>query len=238
MVTAEHPDTLAVRVAEVRGRIARAAESVGRDPDGVRLIAVTKTHPIEVVRAAVAAGLQDLGENRVDELLAKSAEVAARWHLVGQLQRNKVRDVVGRATLIHSVDRAQLVDAIGRHAVAGRLTQDVLIQVNVGEDPAKGGCSLAEVSELVSYASGTPGLRVVGLMTVPPLPGAGLAPDDAARPLFRRLRELRDELLLQHPGLTELSMGMTDDLESAVQEDATMVRIGSALFGSREKGTR
>jgi len=174
----------------------------------------------------------------VTELVAKSEAVAARWHLVGQLQRNKARDVVGRATLIHSVDRVQLVDAIGRHAAARGLVQDILVQVNVGDDPAKGGCSLVEVGELVSYAAGTPGVRVVGLMTVPPLPGEGVAPDDAARPLFRQLRAVRDRLRAQHPELVELSMGMSDDLESAVQEDATMVRIGSALFGSRVKGAR
>lgn len=238
IVTTQSGAELDRRISEVRGRIARAAESVGRDPSQVRLVAVTKTHPIDVVRSAAAAGLHDLGENRVDELVAKSAEVAVRWHLVGRLQRNKVRDVVGRASLIHSVDRPQLADAIGRHAAADERVQDVLIQVNVGDDPAKAGCSLAGVGELVSYASSTPGVRVVGLMTVPPLPGAGIAPDDAARPLFRRLREVRDGLQGQHPDLVELSMGMSDDLGSAVEEGATMVRIGSALFGSRQEGTR
>lgn len=238
IVTTQSGDELERRISAVRGRVRLAAESVGRDASQVRLVAVTKTHPIDVVRSAIAAGLHDLGENRVDELVAKSGEVEASWHLVGQLQRNKVRDVVGRASLIHSVDRLQLIDAIGRHAVAGELVQDVLVQVNVGDDPAKAGCSLAEVGELVSYASSTPGVRVVGLMTVPPLPGQGVAPDDAARPLFRRLREVRDALHGQYPDLVELSMGMSDDLGSAVQEGATMVRIGSALFGSRQEGTR
>lgn len=230
--------SLATRVAHVRERIARAAATVGRDPAEIRLVAVTKTHPVDVARAAVAAGLQDLGENRVDELVAKSAQLEARWHLVGQLQRNKARDVVGRAVLIHSVDRGPLVDTIGRLATERGLVQDVLVQVNVGDDPAKAGCRLAEVGDLVSYAAVTPGVRVVGLMTVPPLPGAGLAADDAARPLFRRLRETRDALQAEFPDVVELSMGMSDDLGSAVQEGATMVRIGSALFGSREEGTR
>ena len=230
--------SLGERVARVRARIAHAAATVDRDPAEVRLIAVTKTHPVDVARAAVAAGLDDLGENRVDELVEKSTQLEARWHLVGQLQRNKVRDVVGRVALIHSVDRTQLVDTIGRLATERGLVQDVLVQVNVGDDPAKAGCRLAEVGDLVSYAAATPGVRVVGLMTVPPLPGAGLAPDDAARPLFRRLREARDELRAEHADLVELSMGMSDDLGSAVQEGATMVRIGSALFGSREEGTR
>jgi pyridoxal phosphate enzyme (YggS family) len=229
------PHELDLRIARIHERIARAAESVGRDPAGVRVVAVTKTHPSQVAQAAVAAGLHDLGENRVDELVSKSSLVEARWHLVGRLQSNKARDVVGRATLIHSVDRRSLVDVIGKHAVARGLVQDVLVQVNVGEDPAKGGCSLAGLPDLVSYASEAPGVRVVGLMTVPPLPEEGVEPSAAARPLFRVLREARDELRADHAALEELSMGMSDDLEAAVQEDATMVRIGSALFGARDE---
>ena len=231
-------EQLAARIATLRDRIARAAAVVDRDPAEVTVVAVTKTHPLEVARAAVTAGLLDLGENRVDELVAKSSEVEARWHLVGRLQRNKVREVIGRAVLVHSVDRRSLVDAISRHAAASGIVQDVLLQVNVGEDPAKGGCSLAEVPDLVAYASASPGVRVVGLMTVPPLPGGGVAPSDAARPHFRALREARDRLRPDHPGLEELSMGMSDDLEAAVQEHATMVRVGSALFGAREEVTR
>jgi pyridoxal phosphate enzyme (YggS family) len=237
-VTTIDAELLAQRIAALRARIAQAAAAIDRDPAGVRIVAVTKTHPVEVARAAVAAGLVDLGENRVDELVAKSSEVEARWHLVGQLQRNKVRQVVGRAALIHSVDRRSLVEALSRHAEASGVVQDVLLQVNVGEDPAKGGCSLAELPDLVAYAAGSPGLRVVGLMTVPPLPGEGVAPADAARPLFRALREARDRLRPEHPGLEELSMGMSDDLEAAVQEHATMVRVGSALFGAREEVAR
>ena len=230
--------TLENRIAGVRRRIAAAAQQADRDPDDIRLIAVTKTHPVATVRAAVAAGLRDLGENRTDELVEKSTVIEARWHLVGRLQRNKVRDVIGRATLIHSVDRPSLIDAIGRQAVVRGLVQDVLLQVNVGEDPAKGGCRLAELPDLVSYASSSPGVRVVGLMTVPPLPGAGVDPSDAARSFFRVLREARDRLRPGHPTLEELSMGMSDDLEAAVLEGATMVRIGSALFGAREEVIR
>ena len=229
--------TVARRVAAVRARIDAAARTAGRDPDAVRLVAVTKTHPIELARVALEVGLIDLAENRVDELAHKHEQVAARWHLVGQLQRNKVRDVVGRAHLIHSVDRRTLVDTIGRHATARGLVQDVLIQINVGDDPAKGGCDLADAEDLVSYAVGSPGVRVIGLMTVPPLPPDGVDPTTAAGPLFRRLREVRDGLRIIHPEVQELSMGMSDDLESAVQEGATMVRVGSALFGSRGEVT-
>jgi len=224
---------LAPRIAEVRARIAHAAASVGRDPAGVRIVAVTKTHPVAVALAAVAGGLLDLGENRVDELVTKCSAVEARWHLVGRLQSNKAREAIGRAALIHSVDRRSLIDVLDRHAQAHGLVQDILLQVNVGEDPAKGGCSLAELPDLVSYASEAPGVRAVGLMTVPPLPGEGVVPSDAARPVFRALREARDALRADHAALEELSMGMSDDLEAAVQEDATMVRIGSALFGAR-----
>jgi pyridoxal phosphate enzyme (YggS family) len=229
---------LEARLAAVRDRIERAASIAGRDPLQVRLVAVTKTHPVGLARMARGLGVEDLGENRVDELVAKQAEVDARWHLVGQLQRNKVRDVVGRADLIHSVDRSRLIDAVGRQATLQGRVQDILVQVNVGDDPAKGGCRLADVADLVSYAVGTPGVRVVGLMTVPPLPPAGVDPDTAARPLFRRLREVRDELRGSHPELQELSMGMSDDLESAVEEGATMIRIGSALFGPRGEAAR
>ncbi len=226
-------EQLRARIDRVRERISSAARAVGRDPDDVRLVAVTKTHPVETVQAAVAAGLHDLGENRTDELARKSSQVVATWHLVGRLQRNKVRDVVGRAALIHSVDRPSLLDAISRSAAQLEVVQEVLLQVNVGEDPAKGGCSLPELFELVSYASSLPNVRVVGLMTVPPLPAAGEDANQAARPFFHRLREARDTLRADYPDLAELSMGMSDDLEAAVQEEATMVRIGSALFGQR-----
>jgi len=225
---------LDTRVADLRERVATAARRAGRDPQEVRIIAVTKTHPPEVAAAAVAAGLDDLGENRVGELVRKAGAVpAARWHLVGQLQRNKVRDAVGTAALIHSVDRRELVAAIGRHAVGCGAVQDVLVQVNVAADPAKSGCRLDDLEGLLTYASAVDGVRVVGLMTVPPLPPAGTDPAATAGPAFRRLREARDGLHGRFPGLVELSMGMSDDLEVAVAEGATMVRIGTALFGVR-----
>lgn len=224
---------LSDRIAHLRARIAVAAAESGRDPESVRLIAVTKTHPSATASAAVAAGLTDLGENRPAELVAKATLVAARWHLIGQLQRNKVRDVVGVATLIHSVDRSPLVDAIARRAEELGLVQDVLVQVNVADDPAKSGCSLAELDALVTYARDRPSVRVVGLMTVPPLPAAGSDPVGEARRWFERLRTARDRLRAIDPQVNELSMGMSDDVEAAVREGATMVRVGSALFGER-----
>jgi PLP dependent protein len=230
---------LTARIAQLRARIVAACTAAGRDPSAVTLIAVTKTHPDATVLAAIGAGLSDLAENRVQELARRFATLpdatsgTVRWHLVGQLQRNKVRDVVGRVSLIHSIDREPLLDTVSKHALAAGIVQDVLIQVNVGDDPAKGGCSLGRLEGLVTYAATVPGVRVVGLMTVPPLPPAGSSVQDTAGPCFRRLREERDRLRARFPALEELSMGMSDDLEVAVEEGATMIRIGSALFGQR-----
>jgi PLP dependent protein len=236
-VTAASATTLAERLAAVRGRIERAARAAGRDPDDVLLLGVTKTHPPEVGRAAVELGLLDLAENRVQELLAKRPEVpGARWHLVGLLQRNKARDVVGDDVLIHSVDRRSLVDELSRRAARAEVVQRILVQVNVGDDPAKGGCHLTETADLVAYARSRPNLAVEGLMTIPPLPPAGQDAATAARPHFAALRTQRNELRATMPELVHLSMGMSADLEAAVAEGATMVRIGTALFGPRGTG--
>ena len=225
------------RLAATRERIAVAARAAGRDPGEVLLLGVTKTHPPEVGVRAVAHGLEDLAENRVQELVAKRDEVTgARWHLIGQLQRNKVRDLIGTRVLIHSVDRRSLVDELSRRAERAGAIQRVLIQVNVGDDPAKGGCHLTETAELVAYARGRPHLAVEGLMTIPPLPPSQVDPGTAARPLFRALREERDRLRERYPEVLHLSMGMSGDLEAAVAEGATMVRVGTALFGPRGGG--
>jgi PLP dependent protein len=227
----------AERLATVRSRIASAAEAAGRSPADVTLIGVTKTHPPALAQLAVSAGLVDLGENRVQELLAKQPRVTgARWHLIGRLQRRKARDVVGRHVLVHSVDRPELADALSRRAAAAGVVQRVLVQVNVGEDPAKGGCHLNEAAELVAYARDLPNLAVEGLMTMPPLPPEGVDHATAARPLFAALRAERDRLRDRFPEVVHLSMGMTADLEAAVAEGATMVRVGTALFGPRGEG--
>jgi PLP dependent protein len=227
---------LRARAETVRARIASAARDAGREPDDVRLVAVTKTHPVEVVRAALAAGLTDLGENRVQELRAKrDAAPEARWHLIGRLQRNKVRHVVDGHTLIHSLDRAELADEIQARSARLGVVQPVLVQVNVGDDPAKGGCAVHRTGELVAYAQALPNLLVTGLMTVPPLPPPGSDPRAAATVHFARLRELRDEVRRAAPTVVELSMGMSADLEAAVAEGATMVRVGTDLFGARDE---
>lgn len=228
---------VATRLAHVRDRIAAACARVDRSPATVRIIGVTKTHPPALGRAAVASGLIDLAENRVQELVAKQAHVpGARWHLVGRLQRNKVRDVVGRQVLVHSLDRARLADALSRRAREAGVLQQVLVQVNVGDDPAKGGCHVDEALDLISYARDLPHLAVEGLMTMPPRPDDEAGARDA-RESFARLRELRDEARSRFPEVLHLSMGMSSDLETAVTEGATMVRIGTALFGPRGPGS-
>jgi PLP dependent protein len=225
------------RLQVVRDRIATAARQAGRSPADVSLIGVTKTHAPEVAATAVAAGLVDLGENRVQELLAKQPHVAgARWHLIGPLQRNKVRHVVGRSILLHTLDRPALAEALSRRAAALGVVQRVLVQVNVGEDPAKAGCDLTETAALVAYARDLPNLAVEGLMTMPPMPPEGVDFNTAARPLFGALREERDRLRARFPEVVHLSMGMSADLDAAVAEGATMVRVGTALFGPRGEG--
>ena len=201
---------------EVRDRIAAAAARAGRDPGAITLVAATKTVDVARVQQVVDAGVVDVGENRAQELLAKTAVEGARWHFLGQLQRNKVRQLAPWVGCWQSVDRAELGAEITRRAPGAR----VLVEVNVGEEPQKGGCAPAAVPALVD-ALRAGGLDVAGLMTVPPH-------GDDPRRWFAQLREQAVAL-----ALAELSMGMTDDFEIAVEEGATMVRVGRALFGPR-----
>jgi pyridoxal phosphate enzyme (YggS family) len=205
---------VAERVAAVRERVAGAGGE-GR----VTIVAVTKGFGPDAVAAAVAAGLDDVGESYAQELLTKAGAVAPpRWHFVGRLQANKVRSLVGTVSLWQSVDRPRLVDELARRAPGAR----VLVQVDVSGEPSKGGCPPAEVPALVERASAA-GLEPAGLMAVGPL-----GPPEDARPGFRAVTALADRL-----GLPERSMGMSADLEVAVQEGSTMVRVGTALFGQR-----
>lgn len=228
---------LQARIRGVRARIEAAASAAGRDPADVRLVAVSKTHPPAACLDVLAAGLSDLGENRVQELDAKSvivdrdAAAPPTWHLIGPLQSNKVKDVVDRGWWLHGIDRAKLVRRVGDQST-NPSDQPVLIQVNIGKDPAKAGCAPSDAAGLVDLAVDA-GLDVRGLMTIVPLPGPDADPAAAARPHFAALRELRDRLRVDHPGLRELSMGMTDDLDAAVAEGATIVRVGTAIFGPR-----
>jgi pyridoxal phosphate enzyme (YggS family) len=219
-------------LAAVRGRIAAAAARAGRRTDSVTIIAVTKGHPLERVREAAGAGLLDVGESRVQEATAKQAawpDAPVRWHLVGHLQRNKARLAVGRFALIHSLDSLRLADALEAGAAAAGVVQDVLVEVNVAREPQKSGAMPEEAPDLVARAAGLPHLVVRGLMTLAPYD----APAAVQHRVFGELRELRDRLATSDLGLAVLSMGMSADFEAAVEEGATMVRLGTILFGER-----
>ena len=212
-------DGIAGRVAEVRERIARAARAAGRDPRSVRLVAATKTQPVAAIAAVVAAGVRDVGENRAQELVAKAPALETagpEWHFIGRLQRNKLNQLAPWVRWWHSVDRLELVEALAPRVPGAR----ILVEVNVAGEPQKGGADPAAVPALVDRARAL-GLDVVGLMTVAPAEGD-------PRPVFATLRGLGS-----HLGLTELSMGMSSDFEAAIAEGATLVRVGTALFGPR-----
>lgn len=226
---------IAARLIEVRSRIAAAARSAGRDPSSIQLIAVSKTFPIDAVREAYAAGQRDFGENRVQEALPKiesAADLAIRWHLLGHLQTNKARKAGGAFATIQSVDTIDLIQKLDLAAGEAGASPELLIQVNLAGETTKFGVPPADVPRLFEAAARLQAARVVGVMTLPPVPEA---PEDA-RPWFRQLRDLRDEWLqsgVPREMLRELSMGMSGDFEVAVQEGATMVRVGTAIFGGR-----
>ena len=214
--------------------IADAADRSGRDPGQVRLLAATKTQPVEAVRAAVEAGVSLLGENYVQEAQAKKELVVgnAEWHLIGHLQRNKARAAVGLFSLIQSLDNVRLARILDREAQGQDRDVGVLVEVNLGGEASKTGVAEEGLVPLLREVSGLSRVRVRGLMVVPPL----AADPEASRPYFRRLRELRDsvnELGLANVALEELSMGMTHDYHIAVAEGSTLVRVGTALFGPR-----
>jgi len=217
----------------VRSRIADACVRVGRDPRAVTLVAVSKTFPAEAVDELLAAGQRVFGENRVQEALAKMDVVGAgaRWHLVGSLQRNKARHAVGRFELIHSVDSAALAVEIDRRASAAGIVQAVLVQVNQASEGTKSGVAPADLAALLDAVLALPAIEVRGLMSIPP----PVERAEDARGWFAGLRALRDrEAVRTGAPLAELSMGMSDDFEVAVEEGATLVRVGRALFGERD----
>jgi pyridoxal phosphate enzyme (YggS family) len=227
--------SIADRLIEVRGRIARAARSAGRDPASVTLVAVSKTFPITAVRDAVAAGQRDFGENRVQEALQKIAaapDLAIRWHLLGHLQTNKARKAAPAFAMIQSVDSVDLLQKLDAAAAEAGHTPELLVQVDLAGETTKFGISPANVPRVFDAATACRAARVVGLMTLPPLPEIS----EDARPWFRQLRDLRDGWLASGapaPMLRELSMGMSGDFEVAVEEGATIVRVGTAIFGER-----
>jgi pyridoxal phosphate enzyme (YggS family) len=224
---------LAARVAEVRERIERARERGGRAA-AVTLLAVTKTHPAAAVRAAIAAGVGDVGENRVQELEEKVADVgraAVRWHLIGHLQRNKAAKAIPHFDLLHSLDNLRLAEVISKAAVDQGRTVSVLVQVNTSGEETKGGFEPAEAIDAVGRIVEMPGLSVRGMMTMAPF-----TEDEAVlRRTFRGARALFDDAARQVAGFgaEHLSMGMSNDYELAVEEGSTLVRVGSVLFGER-----
>lgn len=227
---------IARNLEEVRARIRQAAQDAGRSPGDVRLLAVSKTFSLDHVRAAVEAGQQDFGENRVQEALQKierSADFKIRWHLIGTLQSNKVRKAVPRFAVIHSVDSQRLLEAIDAAAADSGTEPQVLVQVDLAGEATKHGAPPAEALDIVRTAARCRAARCVGLMTIPPY----LEQPEDVRPYFAQLRDLRGRLLkegLDPAMLRELSMGMSHDFEIAVQEGATIVRLGTAIFGKRQ----
>jgi pyridoxal phosphate enzyme (YggS family) len=217
----------------VRQRIERACERSGRDAASVQLIAVSKGHPEEMIRAAYDAGMRAFGENYAQELAAKASALSdlrdIRWRFIGHLQRNKIKLIEGARAAVDTVDSLRLAQAISMRAVERSIEVEVLLQVNVGGEAQKSGCAPEEVPDLAKAVRALPNVRVRGLMTVAPhLPEA-----EDARPCFASLRAMAEA-----NGLAELSMGMTHDLEQAVSEGATMLRIGTAIFGPRPLAKR
>jgi len=226
-------ESIAARLRRIRERLAAAAERSGRDPGRITLVVVTKGVTEDRIRQAITAGATILGENRVQEALPKIEAIggSVQWHLIGHLQRNKAKRTVGRFDLIHSVDRSDLADEINRQAEQAGIRQKVLIQVNVAREPGKSGALPEELDEVVLRTSTLSHLSLEGLMTIPPLSND----PERSRPFFRWVAEKAGELRRSGLSVPELSMGMSNDFEVAVEEGATLIRVGTAIFGARKK---
>ncbi|HSF30277.1 MAG TPA: YggS family pyridoxal phosphate-dependent enzyme [Candidatus Tectomicrobia bacterium] len=226
--------TVADNLSSVRERIAKAAARAGRHPEGITLVAVTKTVPVERIREAIDAGQRVFGENRVQEAEAKVKELGreVRWHLIGHLQRNKVKFVCDLFDLIESVDSLPLAQDINARAARHGIVMPILIQVNIGDEATKSGVAASAALALVQQVATLPHVAVKGLMCVPPAVDVA----EHARPYFVALRILAEQIArapIPTVAMSELSMGMSHDFEVAIEEGATMVRVGSAIFGAR-----
>lgn len=222
---------VAAQLELLKKQIAEACARVGRDPAGVTLVAVTKNHPVAVVQEALTAGQLDIGENYVQEMKTKVEELGSgpRWHFIGTLQRNKVKFIAPWVHLIHTVDDPRLAEEIDKRAAQVGRRIPILLQVNVAGEAAKGGCAPEQARDLALAASKLAHVEVRGLMTMPPF-----WPAEQVRPFFRELRRLRDQLQSETSlRLPDLSMGMSADFEVAIEEGATLIRVGTALFGAR-----
>jgi hypothetical protein len=228
------PVALRARLNGVRERIARAAGRAGRDPASIRLVAVSKTFSADHVRAAADAGQIDFGENKVQEALEKMEQTASlplRWHLIGHLQSNKAKKAAAQFHAIHSIDSSALLEKVDAAATAAAHPLDLLVQVDLAGEPTKHGAPVEALDGILQQAQASHTARMTGLMMLPPV-----GTPEQARPYFRRLREVRDELVARGAAtalLSELSMGMSLDFEVAIEEGATLVRVGSAIFGER-----
>ena len=228
------PSNIADNYRLLREAIAAAARQAGRDPETIKLVGASKTVPVERLRQAVAAGLTILGENYLQEARDKilALDLPVTWHFIGHLQSNKAAAAVKLFSLIHSVDRPSLAKALDGAAAKADQVQDILLEVNLGQEPTKSGVKLEDLETLLGMCSALPHLRVRGLMTMPPW----YADPEKVRPYFKALRQTRDNLQsLKLPGvdLAELSMGMSGDFKIAIAEGATLIRVGTALFGAR-----
>jgi hypothetical protein len=212
-------------IAAVEERIARACARAGRAREDVKLVAVSKTFPAEFVDEVIAAGITDIGENRVQEARDKKPLVrgSVLWHLIGHLQTNKAKDAVKLFDVIEAVDSLDLAEKLARAAEGHGKTIEVMLQVNIGDEAQKSGLARGDVDAVAKQVAALASLRLIGLMAIPPV-----GTPDESRPYFRELRSMRDAL-----GLKELSMGMSEDFEAAIEEGSTMVRVGRAIFGSR-----
>ena len=245
LVTNTHDEnTIANNIARIRGQLVDTALRAGRDPVEIRLIAVTKTHPPAIAAQAVAAGLHDLGENRVQEaepkIVALAEQAPIKWHLIGHLQSNKAKRAAQLFDMIQSVDSLHLAETLDRHAAQRERPLDILLQVNVSGEASKDGFDLAAwqqqpmlldvFSRLVEHIAGLPNLHICGLMTIAPI-----GTSHEAQQHFQATRLLRDQLMQRFPSnnWSQLSMGMSDDFAAAIAEGATMIRIGRAIFGTR-----
>lgn len=226
--------SIASNIANIRARIDAACQRSQRDPCSVRLVAVSKTHAATSVDEAVVAGQELFGENYVQEFATKAEDVLApvQWHFIGSLQSNKVKYLAGRVAMIHSVDRLSLAEELDRQWGKLGKTLEILIEVNLGDEESKGGASANAAIGLIRRIATLPNLKICGLMALPPY----LEDAEAVRPYFRRLRELSEQIAawnIEGVVMRELSMGMSHDFEVAIEEGATLVRVGTAIFGSR-----
>lgn len=218
----------------IQDRIAAAATRAGRDPASIALVAVSKTKPVSLIVEAIDAGITDIGENRVQEAQSKHPQIdrPVKWHLVGHLQRNKVKQALQIFDLIHSVDSSRLLAEIDRRSAESNRTTDVLIQVNTSAEPSKYGLEPDQTLNFIESTSPHTHVRIKGLMTI----GAFLPDPEAVRPMFALLRQLREKIIAQqfpNVEMDTLSMGMTNDFEVAIEEGANLIRVGTAIFGER-----